>query len=111
MMNFYKKFDLPSLVAPNIILLVNVEAENTHDLEISLINSFGQCRAILYKPVPKYQQTNWIYTLVDLNRFERSAAALWLAIQILPILMTSLKYLAPECFKVFKHLMRNNLEG
>ena len=110
-MNFYKKFDLPSLVAPNIILLVNIEAETTHDLEISLINSFGQCGAILYKPVTKYQQTNWIYTLVDLNRFERSAAALWLAIQILPILMTSLKYLAPECFKVFKHLMRNNLEG
>ena len=110
-MNFYKKFDLPSLVAPNLILLVNVEAENTHDLEISSINSFGQCRAILYKPVTKYQQTNWIYRLVDLNHFERSAAALWLAIQILPILITSLKYLAPEYFKVFKHLMSNNLEG
>ena len=110
-MNSYKKFELPSLVAPNLILLVNVEAENTHDLEISLINSMGQCRAILYIPVPKYQQTNWIYRLVDLNHIDRSAAALWLAIQILPILITSLKYLAPEYFKVFKHLMSNNLEG
>ena len=111
MMNFYKKFDLPSLVAPNIILLVNIEAENTHDLEIYLINSFGQCRAFLYKPVTKYQQTNWIYRFVDLSHSDRSAAALWLAIQILPILITSLKYLAPEYFKVFKHLMSNNLEG
>ena len=110
-MNFYKKFDLPSLVAPNIILLVNIEAENTHDLEISLINSFGQCRAILYKPVTKYQQTKWIYRLVDLNRFELFAAALWLAIQILLILITNLKYFAPEHFKVFTHLMSNNLEG
>ena len=110
-MNFHKKFDLPSLVAPNLILLVNVEAENTHDLKISLINSFSQCRTMLYKPIPKYQQTNWIYRLVDLNHFERSAAALWLAIQILPILITSLKYLAPEYFKVFKHLKSNNLEG
>ena len=110
-MNFYKKFDLPSLVAPNLILLVNVEAENTHDLKISFINYFCQCGAMLYKPDPKYQQTNWIYRLVDLNRFERYAAALWPAIQTLPILITSLKYLAPEYFKVFKHLMSNNLEG
>ena len=110
-MNFYKKFDLPSLVAPNIILLVNIKAENTHDLEISLINSFGRCRALLYKPVTKYQQTNWIYRLVDLNHFERFAKALWLAIQTLPILITSLKYSAPEYFKVFKHLMSNKLEG
>ena len=110
-MNFYKKFDLPSLVAPNIILLVNIEAENTHDLESSLINSFGQCRAFLYKPVTKYQQTNWIYRLVDLNHFERSAAALRLVIQTLPILITSLKYSVPEYFKALKHLIRNNLEG
>ena len=110
-MNLYKKFDPSSLVAPNLIFLVNVEVENTHDLEISLITSFGQCRAILYKPVPKCQQTNLRYRLVELNHLQRSAAALWLAIQILLILTTCLKYLAPEYFKVFKHLMSNNLEG
>ena len=110
-MDFYKKFNLPSLVAPNLILLANIEAENTHDLTISLINPFCQCRAMPYKRIAKYQQTNWIYRLSDSNHFERSAAALWLAIQILPILITSLKYLAPEYFKVFKHLKSNNLEG
>ena len=110
-MNFYKKFDLPSLVAPNLILLVNVEAENTHDLKISFRSSFCQCGAMLYKPAPKCQQTNWVYRLVDSNYFERFAAALWLAIQTLLILISSIKYLAPEYFKVFKHLMSNNLEG
>ena len=110
-MNFYKKFDPPSLVEPNPILFVIVAAENTYHLKNSLISSFRQCGAILYKRVSKYQQTNWIYRLVDLNHFEWSTAALWRTIQILPILITSLKYLAPEYFKVFKHLMSNNLEG
>ena len=110
-MNFYKKFDLPSLVAPNLILLVNAAAENTHDSKISLIIFFCQCRAMLYKPVLKYEQTNWGYTLIGLIHFRRSAAALWLAIQLLPILIISLKYLALEYIKVFKHLMSNNLEG
>ena len=110
-MNFYKKFDPPSLVEPNLILFVIVAAENTYHLKNSLIKSFGQCSAILYKRVSKYQQTNWIYRLVDLNHFERSAAALRLMIQTLPILITSLKYSVPEYFKAFKHLIRNNLEG
>ena len=97
-MNFYKKFDLPSLVAPNLILLINVEAEHTRDLKISLINSFSQYTAMRYKADLEYHQANWVYGPVDLNHSERSASALWLAIQLLPILIISLKYLAPDYF-------------
>ena len=110
-MNFYKKFKCPSLFAPNLKSLFTLEAKNAQILKNNLIYSLFQCGTMLHKPAPNFQQTNWIYRLVDLKRFERFAAALWLAIQTFQILITSLKYLAPEYFKVFKHLMSNNLEG